>query len=117
MEIESVFHLSQEAKRAIYYLTVKIIFNRTTQSSWTIYFSLTDLYLFIFNDSVKTLTIVTNMGQLKYISKKKNYSKTNCIEYLRDYNKNKDIRKFNRKDIEIILKELYNNGNIIYKVR
>lgn len=90
-----------------------VLHNHPGQST----FSLTDLYLFIFNDSVKTLTIVTNMGQLKYISKKKNYSKTNCIEYLRDYNKNKDIRKFNRKDIEIILKELYNNGNIIYKVR
>ena len=44
-----------------------VLHNHPGQST----FSLTDLYLFIFNDSVKTLTIVTNMGQLKYISKKK----------------------------------------------
>ncbi|MGW0889337.1 hypothetical protein ACWDYA_14405, partial [Micrococcus luteus] len=44
--------------------------------------SLTDLYLFIFNDSVKTLNIVTNMGQLKYISKKKTIPKLIVLNIL-----------------------------------
>ncbi|QCX32070.1 hypothetical protein FD482_13970 [Staphylococcus aureus] len=31
--------------------------------------------------------------------------------------KNNNIKKFNHKDIDMILKRLYNSGNIIYKVR
>ena len=80
-------------------------------------FSLTDLYLFIFNNSIKTLTIVTNKGQTKYLTKTKEYCKSTCIDCIKKYNKNKNIKKFNHKDIDMILKRLYNSGNIIYKVR
>ncbi len=40
-----------------------------------------------------------------------------CIDCIKKYNKNNNIKKFNHKDIDMILKRLYNSGNIIYKVR
>ncbi|WP_180706520.1 hypothetical protein, partial [Staphylococcus argenteus] len=93
--------------------TIIMLHNHPGQSS----FSLTDLYLFIFNNSIKTLTIVTNKGQTKYLTKTKEYCKSTCIDCIKKYNKNKNIKKFNHKDIDMILKRLYNSGNIIYKVR
>lgn len=47
-------------------------------------FSLTDLYLFIFNNSIKTLTIVTNKGQTKYLTKTKEYCKSTCIDCIKN---------------------------------
>ncbi|MDT3960818.1 phage head morphogenesis protein, partial [Staphylococcus aureus] len=44
--------------------SIVMLHNHPGQSS----FSLTDLYLFIFNNSIKTLTIVTNKGQTKYLT-------------------------------------------------
>ncbi|MDI1941392.1 phage head morphogenesis protein, partial [Staphylococcus aureus] len=93
--------------------SIVMLHNHPGQSS----FSLTDLYLFIFNNSIKTLTIVTNKGQTKYLTKTKEYCKSTCIDCIKKYNKNKNIKKFNHKDIDMILKRLYNSGNIIYKVR
>ncbi len=93
--------------------SIVMLHNHPGQSN----FSLTDLYLFIFNNSIKTLTIVTNKGQTKYLTKTKEYCKSTCIDCIKKYNKNKNIKKFNHKDIDMILKRLYNSGNIIYKVR
>lgn len=93
--------------------SIVMLHNHPGQSS----FSLTDLYLFIFNNSIKTLTIVTNKGQTKYLTKTKEYCKSTCIDCIKKYNKNNNIKKFNHKDIDMILKRLYNSSNIIYKVR
>ncbi|WP_414077215.1 hypothetical protein [Staphylococcus aureus] len=65
----------------------------------------------------KPNSIVTNKGQTKYLTKTKEYCKSTCIDCIKKYNKNKNIKKFNHKDIDMILKRLYNSGNIIYKVR
>lgn len=68
--------------------TIIMLHNHPGQSS----FSLTDLYLFIFNNSIKTLTIVTNKGQTKYLTKTKEYCKSTCIDCIKKYNKNKNIK-------------------------
>ena len=80
-------------------------------------FSLTDLALLISTDSLKTMTIVTNRGQVKYISKTENFSKSKAIQITKPIVKAMEKGKFTSDLIEKMLKLLYNAGEIHYKVR
>ncbi|MGS3991589.1 minor capsid protein [Staphylococcus pseudintermedius] len=80
-------------------------------------FSLTDLAIFIANDSIKTLTIVTNRGQIKYIVKTEKFSKARSKQIIRPIVNVTKKGGFTSKIIENILKLLYNTGDINYKVR
>ncbi|EKN67484.1 minor capsid protein [Schinkia azotoformans] len=48
-------------------------------------FSLNDLRFFITNDSVKTLTIITNLGQVKFLTKANKYHKSKIFELLKKH--------------------------------
>lgn len=80
-------------------------------------FSLTDLAIFIANDSIKTLTIVTNRGQIKYVVKTENFSKARSKQIIGSIVNVTKKGGFTPKIIEKILKLLYNSGDIDYKVR
>ncbi|MCD9067907.1 minor capsid protein [Staphylococcus epidermidis] len=90
-----------------------MLHNHPGQSS----FSLTDLYMFSFNNSIKTITIATNKGQIKFISKTGDFNALMFKKYIQEYSKDKTMNMLTDKDIENILKVLYNKKYIIYKVR
>ncbi|EJD5659099.1 minor capsid protein [Staphylococcus pseudintermedius] len=80
-------------------------------------FSMNDIFMFVNSKSLKTLTILTNLGQVKYITKTNNYDISEvsliCAKAFQGIGENAITPKY----IEEVLKKLYNSGNINYKVR
>jgi len=105
---DALIHLINSLPR-----TVTMLHNHPGLSS----FSLNDIQMFLLTDSIKTLTIVTNVGTIKYITKTDDYSKS---EFIRIYNTvigDLPVEKITADIIEILLRMLYDAGIIIYKVR
>ena len=76
MVIKIQFHFILEKRGQSYYLKSKpnsiiMLHNHPGQSG----FSLNDISLFIRLNSIKSITIVTNYGKTKYLTKGENYSK------------------------------------------
>ncbi|MBM0829024.1 minor capsid protein [Staphylococcus epidermidis] len=80
-------------------------------------FSLNDLGLYIRLNSLKTITIVTNKGQVKYITKTNKYISSDAIDLLAKYFYNKDERLIKEKEIEKYLRDLHRINMIKYIVR
>lgn len=71
-------------------------------------FSSYDVWYFLKNDAIKTMTIVTNRGKIRYISKKDGYRKKDAFKWIQEH----DIsnKKEAKKTIESFLKQCYNFG-------
>ncbi|HDA6431759.1 TPA: phage head morphogenesis protein, partial [Staphylococcus aureus] len=80
-------------------------------------FSLNDLAVFTINNSIKTMTIVTNKGRIKFISKTERFKEKVMKKMIANLLIEKSLDVISTKDIEKLLKELYNNDNIIYRNR
>ncbi|EGQ4421663.1 head protein [Staphylococcus pseudintermedius] len=80
-------------------------------------FSLNDIHSFVTINTIKTMTIVTNKGLVKYISKTKKFEGKYISNRLKSYISQHDKEDIDHKFIENILKEMYNLGEIYYKVR
>ncbi|EGQ3459773.1 head protein [Staphylococcus pseudintermedius] len=80
-------------------------------------FSLQDIMFFNRNDSIKTMTIVTNLGQVKYITKLKKYDAEKVAELGLKILTSMDEARISTTNIELFLRLLYNKGMIKYKVR
>ncbi|MCG9803134.1 hypothetical protein [Staphylococcus argenteus] len=80
-------------------------------------FSLNDLAVFTINNSIKTMTIVTNKGRIKFISKTEHFKEKVMKKMIANLLIEKSLDVISTKDIERLLKELYNNDNIIYRNR
>ncbi|HCT6752023.1 TPA: hypothetical protein OT589_002855, partial [Staphylococcus aureus] len=76
-------------------------------------FSLNDLAVFTINNSIKTMTIVTNKGRIKFISKTEHFKEKVMKKMIANLLIEKSLDVISTKDIERLLKELYNNDNII----
>ncbi|EHC9926312.1 minor capsid protein [Staphylococcus pseudintermedius] len=80
-------------------------------------FSLNDLFTFVKFGSIKTMTIVTNLGQVKHITKTKNYNSERIAEVCSESFKDADEKLFDNLYIENVLKKLYDEDIIEFKVR
>lgn len=80
-------------------------------------FSLNDLAVFTINNSIKTMTIVTNKGRIKFISKTEHFKEKVMKKLIENLLIEKSLDVISTKDIERLLKELYNNDIIIYRNR
>ncbi|RXK19086.1 minor capsid protein [Macrococcus sp. DPC7161] len=80
-------------------------------------FSLTDLKTLFTTKSIKTLTIVTNQGSVKYITKTEKFDLNETLKIISELLKDVPVEDINRSVIEIVLKRLYTLGMIIFKVR
>lgn len=100
--------LSEGAKRSV------IMMHNHPGSS---IFSLQDIMFFNRNNSIKTMTIVTNLGQVKYITKLKSYDAEKVAELGLKILTSMDEARINTTNIELFLRLLYNKGMIKYKVR
>ncbi|QTY45925.1 hypothetical protein [Staphylococcus aureus] len=76
-------------------------------------FSLNGLAVFTINNSIKTMTIVTNKGRIKFISKTEHFKEKVMKKMIANLLIEKSLDVISTKDIERLLKELYNNDNII----
>ncbi|SAY73006.1 phage head morphogenesis %2C SPP1 gp7 family domain protein [Staphylococcus aureus] len=76
-----------------------------------------DLAVFTINNSIKTMTIVTNKGRIKFISKTERFKEKVMKKMIANLLIEKSLDVISTKDIEKLLKELYNNDNIIYRNR
>lgn len=76
-----------------------------------------DLAVFTINNSIKTMTIVTNKGRIKFISKTEHFKEKVMNKMIANLLIEKSLDVISTKDIERLLKELYNNDNIIYRNR
>ncbi|HHO6607051.1 TPA: hypothetical protein ACRVN1_002704 [Staphylococcus aureus] len=76
-----------------------------------------DLAVFTINNSIKTMTIVTNKGRIKFISKTERFKEKVMKKMIANLLIEKSLDVISTKDIERLLKELYNNDNIIYRNR
>ncbi len=72
-----------------------------------------DLAVFTINNSIKTMTIVTNKGRIKFISKTEHFKEKVMKKMIANLLIEKSLDVISTKDIERLLKELYNNDNII----
>lgn len=80
-------------------------------------FSLNALAVFTINNSIKTMTIVTNKGRIKFISKTEHFKEKVMKKLIENLLIEKSLDVISTKDIERLLKELYNNDIIIYRNR
>ena len=80
-------------------------------------FSLNDLGLYIKQNSVQTITIVTNKSQVKYITKTNKYISSVAVDLLTKHFYNKNERLIKEKEIENYLKDLHQIKMINYNVR
>nr|WP_225973858.1 minor capsid protein [Staphylococcus epidermidis] len=86
--------------------SITMLHNHPGQSG----FSLHDLAMFIKFDSIKTMTIVTNNGQIKYLTKSKGYSKIKIFKIFKKTFLNIEEVKLEKRNIDIFLKKIYNLG-------
>lgn len=79
-----------------------------SQSSRIVFFSMNDINIFMKYNSIKTMTIVTNTGNVMYISKNDKFkfikAKEAMIECVKEYGDNL------YKCVEIFVKNSYNYG-------
>ncbi|MCO4095717.1 minor capsid protein [Macrococcoides canis] len=80
-------------------------------------FSLTDLKTLFTTNSIKTLTIVTNQGNVKFITKTDDFDIVEALKVTSEVLKDVPIEDINSSIIEMLLKRLYTLGMIIFKVR
>ncbi|MDM7863231.1 hypothetical protein QTP93_04645 [Staphylococcus borealis] len=80
--------------------SITMLHNHSGQSG----FSLHDLAMFIKFDSIKNMTIVTNSGQIKYLSKSNGYSKK-IFKIFKETILNIEEVKLEKRDIDIFLKK------------
>jgi SPP1 gp7 family putative phage head morphogenesis protein len=73
-------------------------------------FSVHDLAMFIKFDSIKTMIIVTNSGQIKYLTKSKGYSKVKIFKNFKKRFLSIEAVKLEKRNIDIFLKKIYNLG-------
>jgi len=77
--------------------SITMLHNHPGQSG----FSLHDLAMFIKFDSIKTMTIVTNSGQIKYLTKSKGYSKIKIFKIFKETFLNIEEVKLEKRNIDI----------------
>ncbi|MCS5349527.1 hypothetical protein NYT34_09405 [Staphylococcus aureus] len=78
-------------------------------------FSLNDLFTFFKHPSIKSMTIVTNKGQVKFITKSDRFQGKIVSKFCAKYFTH--INMINDSHIEKLLKKLYSINMIKYKVR
>ncbi|WP_256069695.1 hypothetical protein [Staphylococcus aureus] len=76
-----------------------------------------DLAVFNINNYIKTMKIVINKGGIKFISKKEHFKEKVMKKMIEKLLIEKYIDVNSKKDIERLLKELYNHDNIISRNR
>ncbi|PCF75300.1 head protein [Staphylococcus delphini] len=80
-------------------------------------FSTYDLIMFNDRETIKTMTIVTNTGRVKFITKTDSYNSEIFTTICKRNLTSNTGKVINDKDVEKALRKLYNKGTIEYKVR
>ncbi len=73
------------------------------------------IYTFFKHQSIKTITIVTNRGQIKFITKTDNINDIEVRKLCAKYFSNLNV--YTENHIENLLKQIYNMNMIKFKVR